>query len=248
VTVKTTLGPAATPLSVFVSIEVPRLVVGAASDAPCPSPLETKAETEPDDDDTAEAAAAAAGVGGENGYTNGYKNRYKSRYGNGLPLRFPPTQVGEWREVFVEVANPADVPVRVQIASALGEPGVWTEREQATEAVIAAGVGADNSLALEMASSSLAAPPAADSSGDAITAQAGVRTGKNRSPLASDGASTPAEGEATPGAFHVRGGGSAPEVLPPGGRTILGPVRFAPSRDGLFSAHVYLLNNLTHVE
>ena len=247
VTVKTTLGPAATPLSVFVSLEIPRLVVGAASDPPYPWPLETKTGRKTETDYTHETAAATAGVGVE----NGHRNRFRSRYGSGLPLRFPPTQVGEWREVFIEVANPADVPVRVQLASASGEPAMWTERGQASEAIVASGVGADVSVALETASTSLpaaAAGTAGGFSGDTISAQTRARTGQQSESLARDGTSTPVAGKAAPGAFHVGVGGFVPEVLPPGGRTILGPVRFAPSRDGLFSAHVYLLNNITHVE
>lgn len=237
---KTNLGPAETPLSVFVSLGVPRLVVGAANDPPSPSHLQTKTESETDDDAMAAAAAAATAapeVCGENGYADG------------LPLRFPPTQVGEWREAFIEVENPADVPIRVQLASALGEYAVWTERterRQVSEAVVSEGVGVGASAALDTAPGSLAAA-VGSSSGANTGASSGQQSGGAR---ASDGGSTPAAAavatEAAPGAFLV--GGFAPELLPPGGRTILGPVRFAPSRDGMFSAHVYLLNNLTHVE
>lgn len=183
VTVKTTLGPAATPLSVYVSLEIPRLLLGPSSDSPCPSPLGTETKTEADDDQDTTAAPAAAEAEAAAGV--GVENDFRSRYGNGLPLRFPPTQVGEWREVFVEVANPADVPVRVQLASAVGEPAVWTERRQASEAVVPEGVGADVTVALETASTSLPAATAGTAGGLVVTPLARKREpglGSSRSP------------------------------------------------------------------
>ncbi|CAN0535635.1 unnamed protein product, partial [Ectocarpus sp. 8 AP-2014] len=48
--------------------------------------------------------------------------------------------------------------------------------------------------------------------------------------------------------FHVRVGAFPALVLPPGGAATIGPLRFTPARTGTFSAHVYLRNNLTHLE
>ncbi|CAN0562832.1 unnamed protein product, partial [Ectocarpus sp. 12 AP-2014] len=130
-------------------------------------------------------------------------------------LRFPLTQVGEERDVFVEVANPADVHVSLQLSVGKNDSLVWKEPGKGdgkapAAAVIAVGV---------------------DVSGFARQRQQ-VRH----------------KGAAEISAFHVRVGAFPALVLPPGGAATIGPLRFTPARTGTFSAHVYLRNNLTHLE
>lgn len=208
VNVRTTLGPAAVPLSVIVSLAVPRLVVGvvnpegltftgSAETAPRGRPLSPSTDVVVTANVELRSIAGSSGGGG----------------GGTSPLRFPLTEVGETREMFIRIRNPADVPVLVQLAAAEGESVVWTPSRQKPEA------GADGSADVSLAT----------------TLQPFVKQGLVREAGAL-------------AAFHVRVGGFAPVVLPAGGTSTIGPIRFAPARDGVFSAYVYLKNDLTHLE
>ncbi|CAM9190743.1 unnamed protein product, partial [Sphacelaria rigidula] len=212
VNVRTSLGPSDAPLSVIVSLVVPRLVFGETHSAD-PASI--------DDADEAVAAAAVASLAKR-------KRALIGSGGDGIPLRFPITQVGQTQEMFIEVCNPADVPVSLQLAAAESESIVWTpptgnsepgftDRETSAHTSASSHEHSDVTLAMS---------PTAGGGGGSM------RSGR----------------EGGLAAFHVRVNALAPVVLEPGGSTIIGPVRFAPARAGLFSAHVYLRNNLTHLE
>ena len=156
-----------------------------------------------------------------------------SRGGGGsLPVvRFPLTQVGEERDVYVEIRNPADVPVGVQLSAGQGESLVWTEAGrdgQAAATVVAVGV--------DVADLGTKVGAAGKAGGRAESAQ--------QLELVRDGSF--AAGALA--AFHIRMGAFLPVILPPGGRAVVGPLRFTPAKEGVFSANVFLRNNLTHIE
>lgn len=85
---KTTLGSPVNLLSVLVSMTVPSLVVGIANDS-----------------DVAHAFSFGAG------------EKVSSPIAGAEALRFPVTHVGETSEIFLEIYNPAQVPVRVQLVA-----------------------------------------------------------------------------------------------------------------------------------
>ncbi|CAN0238847.1 unnamed protein product, partial [Ectocarpus fasciculatus] len=218
VSVSTTLGPAARPLEVLVSLTVPRLVVGvAAPGGAAPRPLAVEAAAAKRRESEGCGGGAAAAAYGSSGCPYDQKRGSRRGYGgDGVPvLRFPVTQVGEERDVFMEVANPADVPVMVQLSAGKTDSLVWQEPgtgdgQSPLAVVIAVGV---------------------DVSGFAHQ-QGGIRDKVG--------------GEIS--AFHIHVGAFPALVLPPGGAAAIGPLRFTPMRTGTFSAHVYLRNNLTHLE
>lgn len=94
---RTTLGSPANMLSVLVSMTVPSLVVGLANDS-----------------DAAQT------------FSFGVRDKLSSPIAGAEALRFPVTHVGETSEIFLEINNPAQVPVRVQLVAvdeALSERG-----------------------------------------------------------------------------------------------------------------------------
>lgn len=261
VAVTTSLGPAATPLTVSVSVTVPHLVAGVArmsSVCPVSSKVACPYSSEDGTDDvmTPSLLAAAAvkhkirmanGVGGrsaaaavagttEGGGRGSEKEHDESESvdgGTGTPVvRFPLTQVGEERDVYIEVRNPADVPVGVQLSAGQGESLVWTEdgrNGQGSSTVVAVGIDVAD-LGKRV--------------GAAGKAAAGRAKSEQQLELVREGSF--AAGALS--AFHIRMGAFLPVVLPPGGRAVIGPLRFTPEEAGVFSAHVFLRNNLTHLE
>lgn len=191
---QTSLGPALEPLSVVVSLVVPRLVSGAIynPNAMLSDPAGQREE------------AFIPGVGGD-----------------GTALRFPLTQVGQAQEIFIQVRNPADVTVGLQLAAAEAESIAWT-------------------------------PPQGHSGQSSGSIASRTGDGMVVSQSTSPANPNPKQGQKTRdgafAAFHVRLAGLAPVILAPGGTAVIGPVRFAPAREGTFAAHVYLRNNLTHLE
>lgn len=216
---KSSLGPAEAPLSVFVSLVVPRLVLGKTH--------KPAFATIHDEDDNSVALAAASSA---------RKARaLAGAGGDGIPLRFPITQVGETQEMYIEVCNPSDVSVSLELAAAERESVVWTPPVGYT--------GPGNSAGQTAAALS----SACTISNNHVVGMPSPGGGVATAPVAVGGEQTSGrEGPLT--AFHVRVNGLGPVVLPPGESAVMGPVRFAPARAGLFSAHVYLRNNLTHLE
>ena len=119
------------------------------------------------------------------------------------PVRFPLTKVGDMREMFIEIRNPAEVPVSVRLAAAEDKSSSWTEASPREE-------------------SGHADPSVAPAASQHVSVSEGMLS---------------AVGDVSPVV-----------MVAPGASAALGPVRFSPSKEGVFSTHVYLVNNLTQVE
>ncbi|CAN0131567.1 unnamed protein product [Discosporangium mesarthrocarpum] len=150
-----------------------------------------------------------------------------------LMVRFPLTQVGHAHEVFLELANPADVPVVAQIVTVAGGVESLVSSAPLPQGPWRAGGWGG-----------CTAPGAAAAGGGTVSrTRAGGGAGGG-------GMAEVWWGEAVPEepVFHLCNVNLGPIVLAPGAKAAMGPVCFLPDRPGVFLGHLFIRNNLTLLE
>lgn len=213
-----------------VSLDIPRLVIGATNEFTfCPSPSEHGRSLRCA---TAAAAVTPAEAAGAEAVTQ-QNAAIENPASTDMRIRFPVTQVGASRELYLAIRNPAESPVSIQLAAAEGTSVVWTDRGQETGELGAAVVAVGVDFAAKKTSTA-----AGDTApGAAVDAESEAFSSPDESLFAGADA-----------AFHVRLSGFLPVELEAGATSVVGPIKFAPSKQGAFSAHLYLRNSLTHLE